>query len=86
MGSLDHQDDFASEDGYSIPDTPMGTARHLKIICIGAGASGLNLAYQIRKNMRNVDLVIYEKNGTVGGTWYENRWVSTVFNTSQEIS
>ncbi|KAJ5820642.1 hypothetical protein N7474_006233 [Penicillium riverlandense] len=78
MGSLDNmpptQDEFASYQDYSIPDTPMGTARHLKIICIGAGASGLNLAFQIRKNMRNVDFVIYEKNKDVGGTWYENRY------------
>jgi len=58
---------------YTIPDTPLGYARHLRVICIGAGASGLNLAYQMRKHMRNYSLVLYEKNAAIGGTWLENK-------------
>ncbi|KAF9885314.1 hypothetical protein FE257_013031 [Aspergillus nanangensis] len=79
MGSFDSlpphgPGEFASDGVYSIPNVPMGTARHLKIICIGAGASGINLAFQVREHMRNIDFVIYEKNDDVGGTWYENRY------------
>lgn len=59
---------------FEIPDLPLGYARHLRIVCIGAGASGLCTAYQVRKHLRNVDLIIYEKNPVVGGTWYENKY------------
>jgi cation diffusion facilitator CzcD-associated flavoprotein CzcO len=52
----------------------LGTARPLRIITIGAGASGLNMAHQVEKYMQNVEHVIYEKNPDVGGTWFENRY------------
>ncbi|KAH9987205.1 hypothetical protein F4779DRAFT_611516 [Xylariaceae sp. FL0662B] len=59
---------------YTISEKPIGEPRHLRVITIGAGASGLNLAHQIDKHMSNVDHVIYEKNSDVGGTWFENRY------------
>ena len=59
---------------YEIQDTNLGHARDLRIITVGAGASGLNLAHQINKHMKNVTHVIYEKNPEVGGTWFENRY------------
>lgn len=59
---------------YNILETPLGEPRHIRIITIGAGAAGLNLAYQINKHMQNIALVIYEKNPEIGGTWYENRY------------
>jgi hypothetical protein len=62
-----------SED-YTVSESPIGTVRPVRIICIGAGASGVNLAYQIQQNMQKTDLVIYEKNPSIGGTWYENRY------------
>lgn len=62
------------ETTYGIEDHPLGEARNLKLICIGAGASGLNLVYQTRKHLKNVDLTVYEKNGTLGGTWFENTY------------
>ncbi|KAI3401753.1 hypothetical protein diail_9417 [Diaporthe ilicicola] len=48
--------------------------RFVKIICVGAGASGLCLAYKLQKSFRNYSLTIYDKNPSVGGTWYENRY------------
>ncbi|KAI1475337.1 FAD/NAD(P)-binding domain-containing protein [Daldinia eschscholtzii] len=48
--------------------------RHVKVICVGAGASGLCLAYKLRRSFRSYDFTIYEKNPRVGGTWYENRY------------
>jgi NADPH-dependent glutamate synthase beta subunit-like oxidoreductase len=60
--------------GYIIPDITLGVPRRLRVITIGAGASGLNLARQIDKHMQNVEHIIYEKNADVGGTWFENRY------------
>ncbi|KAF7507823.1 hypothetical protein GJ744_010124 [Endocarpon pusillum] len=48
--------------------------RHVKIICIGAGASGLCFAYKLQRSFRNYSLTIYEKNPEIGGTWFENRY------------
>ncbi|RAK71285.1 flavin-containing monooxygenase [Aspergillus fijiensis CBS 313.89] len=48
--------------------------RFVKIICVGAGASGLCLAYKLQRSFRQFSLTIYEKNPDVSGTWYENRY------------
>lgn len=57
------------------PDSgPIENLRPLKVIVIGAGYSGIYLGIRIPERLRNVDLVIYEKNAGVGGAWYENRW------------
>ncbi|KAH7489978.1 FAD-binding monooxygenase [Fusarium oxysporum f. sp. matthiolae] len=61
-------------EAYRVWDTCLGEPRQLRVITIGAGAAGLNLAYQIDRHMKNIDHIIYEKNPEVGGTWYENRY------------
>lgn len=43
---------------YHIDERPLGDPRRLRVVCIGAGAAGLNLAYQIDKQLKNVDLQI----------------------------
>jgi cation diffusion facilitator CzcD-associated flavoprotein CzcO len=43
------------------------------VIYIGAGISGICAAIQFPKFVPNLELVIYEKNLDIGGTWYENR-------------
>ncbi|KAL3473778.1 monooxygenase [Aspergillus californicus] len=48
--------------------------RHVKVICIGAGASGLCLAYKLQRSFTNYELTVYEKNPELAGTWYENRY------------
>ncbi|KAG6840576.1 hypothetical protein C0991_005765 [Blastosporella zonata] len=53
---------------------PIHTERHMKIICIGAGASGLLLAYKLQRSFNNFELVLYEKNEDISGTWFENRY------------
>jgi hypothetical protein len=56
-------------------DRELYTRRRLKLICVGAGFSGLTLAYKIKHEHELSDaltLTIYEKNADVGGTWYEN--------------
>jgi NADPH-dependent 2,4-dienoyl-CoA reductase/sulfur reductase-like enzyme len=59
-----------------INEIPTYTPRKTHVVCIGAGFSGLMLAYLIQKEKKMeeyVDLTIYEKNNDVGGTWLENR-------------
>lgn len=53
---------------------PIHTERRVRIICIGAGASGLLFAYKLQRSFSNISLVIYEKNPEIAGTWYENRY------------
>ena len=45
----------------------------LRVISLGAGVSGINLAKILPDELENVSLTIYEKNPEIGGTWYENR-------------
>ncbi|CAG7557541.1 unnamed protein product [Fusarium equiseti] len=52
----------------------MDQARPLKVIYIGAGISGICGAVEFRKQVPDIDLVIYEKNPDLGGTWFENRY------------
>ncbi|KAG6831614.1 hypothetical protein H0H87_004676 [Tephrocybe sp. NHM501043] len=53
---------------------PIHTERPMKIICIGAGASGLLLAYKLQRSFNNFELLLYEKNEDISGTWFENRY------------
>lgn len=57
-------------------DQAVFTPRKIRMICVGAGFSGLMLAYGIKTNPANsfIDLQILEKNGGIGGTWYENKY------------
>ncbi|MQA03172.1 MAG: SidA/IucD/PvdA family monooxygenase [Streptosporangiales bacterium] len=41
-------------------------------VIVGAGASGICMAVQLKQ--ANIPFTIVEKNPTVGGTWYENRY------------
>ncbi|KAF1957951.1 FAD/NAD(P)-binding domain-containing protein [Byssothecium circinans] len=60
--------------GYRIREQPMGTKKNVKVILMGAGASALNFFKKAEEEMENLDIVCYEKNGDVGGTWLENRY------------
>ncbi|PPJ54899.1 hypothetical protein CBER1_06033 [Cercospora berteroae] len=48
--------------------------RKLRVLTIGAGVTGILMAYRIQKDVANVEHVIYEKNEDIGGTWLENRY------------
>lgn len=47
--------------------------RPMKVIVIGAGLSGILAGIRFPQYIKNLDLIIYEKNSDVGGTWHENR-------------
>lgn len=58
-------------------DEPAYKPRSLRVVCIGAGYSGLMLAYEAKYNRSFegfIDLTIYDKNEDVGGTWLVNRY------------
>jgi len=48
-------------------ENAIGEGRHVKIICIGAGFSGICTAIQFQDNLSNYDLTIYERAEDVGG-------------------
>ena len=43
--------------------------RKLRVLTIGAGVTGILMAYRIQKDCGNVEHVVYEKNEDIGGTW-----------------
>lgn len=48
--------------------------RKLRIIHVGAGATGLCAAFKMERQLTDYELVCYEKNHEVGGTWLQNRY------------
>ena len=64
--------------GYRINEDPYDSARKLRVIHIGAGASGITFSKFAEERCQNVDLQVYEKNKDVGGTWLENRYYFTL--------
>lgn len=71
-GAVDGYTNGAST--YKLHDTVVENFRPIKVIVIGAGYSGIYCGIRIPEKLKNVDLVIYEKNAGIGGTWWENRY------------
>lgn len=71
-----HENDWYNQsfDGYTITEEPLHAKRPLRMIIIGAGAAGLQIAYKAERQLENISFQIYEKNNDVGGTWLENRY------------
>jgi cation diffusion facilitator CzcD-associated flavoprotein CzcO len=65
---------MTSNISYAVSERPLGTPRHLRIVTIGAGASGINMIRTLREKLSDYEHVVYDKNPSVGGTWYENRY------------
>lgn len=80
----DHLNGYSSspvhlDPAYQIIEQPIGTRRPIRVACMGAGYSGLMMAIMFSETMKDktAELVIYERNKDLGGTWLENRWAST---------
>jgi hypothetical protein len=60
---------------YEIREEPIHSRRSLRIACLGAGYSGMlmGIIFNQRMQDRNIELVVYERNESLGGTWLENR-------------
>ncbi|ROV88967.1 hypothetical protein VMCG_10149 [Cytospora schulzeri] len=51
--------------------------RKMRVVCIGAGISGLMVAWKVQHGFKledELDLAIYDRNPEIGGTWYENTY------------
>ncbi|EXJ70150.1 uncharacterized protein A1O5_06218 [Cladophialophora psammophila CBS 110553] len=59
---------------YTILDQYHSQRAKIRVICAGAGVTGLYLAYRMQKVMKDFELQVYEKNPECGGTWYENNY------------
>jgi NADPH-dependent glutamate synthase beta subunit-like oxidoreductase len=53
---------------------PLHHERHLSIIVVGSGPSGLLLAYKLQRTFKSVTLKIFEQNADVGGAWLTNNY------------
>jgi hypothetical protein len=60
---------------YVVDEEPIHSRRPLRIVCMGAGYSGLmmGIVYSEKLQAQNCEFIIYERNEDLGGTWFENR-------------
>lgn len=60
-----------SDGPYQVLDQYHSRPRRLRVACVGAGASGLCLAYKMEKMLEagSWELTLFEKNKEFGGTW-----------------
>ncbi|KIW94319.1 uncharacterized protein Z519_05635 [Cladophialophora bantiana CBS 173.52] len=65
---------MVNELGYKVEPKWHSKPNYIRVICVGAGAAGLLVAYKMKKDIKNYELVCYEKNSGIGGTWFENRY------------
>jgi len=65
-----------AEESYRVLDQYHSRPRRLRVACVGAGASGLCLAYKMEKMLEagSWELTLFDKNKEFGGTWYENTY------------
>ncbi|VUC34755.1 unnamed protein product [Clonostachys rosea] len=61
----------------SFLNVPIDQDRAIKVVCIGAGFSGILCGIRLPQKIANLDLTIYEKNDDFGGTWLENNYQYT---------
>ncbi|KAK7906038.1 hypothetical protein LTR67_000763 [Exophiala xenobiotica] len=63
------------EVAYALSQISLFTPRPIKIIAIGAGFGGLEIAHAVESGaLPGAELIIYEKDAGIGGTWFENRY------------
>ncbi|CAA0088335.1 4-hydroxyacetophenone monooxygenase [Halioglobus japonicus] len=53
-------------------EVPVDRRKHHKVLVIGGGMSGVLAAYRLQE--AGIPYVVIEKNASVGGTWFENRY------------
>ncbi|CAK7222036.1 hypothetical protein SCUCBS95973_004703 [Sporothrix curviconia] len=83
-GTVGHVNGQANGNGtvapYRYTHAYLRKARPLRIAIIGCGVSGIAAVHMFKERFRApgqdlpIELVIYEKNKSIGGTWYENRY------------
>ncbi|KAK5169773.1 uncharacterized protein LTR77_005751 [Saxophila tyrrhenica] len=68
--------EIVPEQPYRVLNQYHSKPRKLRVACVGAGASGLCLAYKMNKMLEagSWELTLFEKNSQFGGTWLENTY------------
>ena len=69
--SLDGGDSYAQP---GIENIPLEKRRAFHVIIIGAGMSGILAAHRLKE--AGISFTVIEKNGSIGGTWFENTYAS----------
>ncbi|KAL2282866.1 hypothetical protein FJTKL_10252 [Diaporthe vaccinii] len=59
---------------FALKEEPVENLRRLEVRVVGAGFSGICAAIRIPERLRNIDLVVYEKNEGIGGVWWLNKY------------
>lgn len=64
------------EGPYRVVDQYHSRPRKMRVACVGAGATGLCLAYKMERMLvpGSWELTLFDKNPQFGGTWYENTY------------
>ncbi|BEI89118.1 uncharacterized protein CcaverHIS019_0204800 [Cutaneotrichosporon cavernicola] len=55
-------------------EKPINAGRKLRVVCVGAGFSGIHAAVYLPQHVPNLELQIYERSDDVGGVWQFNRY------------
>ncbi|KAK0270871.1 hypothetical protein LTR35_013923 [Friedmanniomyces endolithicus] len=66
--------DSSGRPDVRIRDDFYGTRRKLRIGVLGAGISGLNFLHYAEQHLRDVEIVVYERNEDVGGVWLTSKY------------
>ncbi|KAI0741361.1 FAD/NAD-P-binding domain-containing protein [Daedaleopsis nitida] len=59
---------------FDLGDFCIDEYRPIRVAVIGAGISGIVAGVRFPEKIPNVQLVIYEKDSGVGGTWFQNKY------------
>lgn len=59
---------------FNLLSRPVDQGRKIRVIIIGAGVSGIGLYIRLLQHVPAARVTILEKNPSLGGTWYENRY------------
>jgi 4-hydroxyacetophenone monooxygenase len=70
-----------SERPEAVPQIP--ARDDFEVLIVGGGLSGIGLALHLRE--AGVAFTVVEKNGAVGGTWYENRYPGAAVDTPSNL-
>ncbi|KAL3473527.1 hypothetical protein BJX99DRAFT_233655 [Aspergillus californicus] len=64
----------AQHEPWILEERSIDAFRPMRVVVIGSGISGIISSIRLRQRIQNLDLVVYEKNADIGGTWLENRY------------
>jgi monooxygenase len=67
-------DDIGIEQDRAADGTGDGTAQHVNVLVVGAGISGIGVAYHLSHRLPGKTFTVLEARETFGGTWSVNRY------------